>query len=123
MVTLGDDDEVADSEMEPPVITQTLKSLTVQDGNTARLECNVTGRPRPNISWFHESTLIEPSPDFMQFYDNDNLCSLVIKEVFPEDTGKYTVAAKNVLGTTTSSAELLVEDAEGKIVVPPSDEL
>ncbi len=109
-----DDDDEIPGELVPPVVTQALTSLTVEDGSMARLECMVSGKPKPNIAWFHESTLIEPSPDFMQFYDNDNLCSLVIKEVFPEDTGKYTMAAKNTLGKAVCSAELLVEDVEGK---------
>ena len=79
----------------------------------ARLECRVTGRPPPVICWFRDSVRIEPAPDFLQFYDEeDAVCSLVIREVFPEDTGRYTVVAKNPAGTASCSAELVV--LEGK---------
>lgn len=98
----------------PPEVVCALTSVTVLDGEPARLECSVDGNPKPNIAWFRDATLIQPSPDFMQFYDVDNLCTLVIKEVFPEDTGRYTVVAKNALGTATCTAELLVEDSAGK---------
>ena len=91
-----------------PEITHPLQGLEAQDGSLARFECRIHGNPMPSITWFHESTVIAPSPDFLQFYDEDNLCSLIIKEVFPEDTGRYTVVAKNHLGTATSSAELVV---------------
>lgn len=95
-----------------PEITQPLAELQAQDGSLVRFECRIHGNPIPSITWFHESTVITPSPDFLQFFDEDNLCSLVIKEIFPEDTGRYTVVAKNPLGTATSSAELIVTEGE-----------
>ena len=43
-------------------------------------------------------------------YDpDDNLCVLMIREVYPEDAGKYTVVAKNEYGVATCSAELTVK--------------
>ena len=97
----------------PPEVIRVLNSQTVADGSMARLECSVDGNPKPNIAWFRDANLIQPSPDFMQFYDVDNQCSLVIKEVFPEDTGRYTMVAKNPFGTATCSAEVIVEDVAG----------
>ena len=102
---------------QPPIITQGLDDLRVQDGDSARLECSVDGCPKPEILWFREATLIQPSPDFLQFYDADNLCSLVIREVFPEDTGRYTMVAKNMFGTATCSTEIMVE--ENSALQPP----
>ncbi len=87
----------------------------VKDGSSARLECLISGDPKPNIAWFKESSLIAASEDFLQFYDDDNQCSLVIREVYPEDTGKYTVVAKNPSGVATSSADLVIE--EGKTAI------
>lgn len=93
----------------PPVITQGLNELTIRDGESARLECFVEGNPKPNVVWFREATLIQPSPDFMQF-NEENLFSLVIREVFPEDTGRYTMVAKNAYGSATCSTEIMVEE-------------
>ena len=93
----------------PPVFIEPLSSQVVIDGSPVQLDCKISGWPRPNITWFRESTLLRPSPDFMQFYDEDNLCSLVIKEVYPEDNGRYTVVAKNLHGTATCSCDLIVE--------------
>ena len=71
-------------------------------------ECVISGNPKPLIGWFHEVSVVEQSPEFMQFYDEDQLCSLVIKETYPEDTGRYTVVAKNKFGTATCAADLVV---------------
>jgi len=43
------------------------------------------------------------------FYDDDNVATLIIREVFPEDAGQFTVVAKNAAGFTSSTTELIVE--------------
>lgn len=43
------------------------------------------------------------------FYNEDNVATLVIREVFPEDAGTYTCVAKNAAGFASSSTELIVE--------------
>lgn len=110
-IVIPDGEEIEGAPCDPE-ITQALDSLTIQDGNMARLECMVVGNPKPRITWFHESTIVKPSPDFLQFYDDDNKCSLIVKEVFPEDTGRYTVVAKNPYGVATCSADMTVEQGE-----------
>ena len=98
----------------PPTVTEPFRSQTVRDGDSVRFQCTITGNPRPNIAWFHGSKLIKPSPEFRQFYDmSDHVCSLDIREAFPEDTGRYTVVAKNERGTADCSADLSVCENEG----------
>lgn len=42
------------------------------------------------------------------YYTEENVSDLIIKEVFPEDAGTFTVVAKNVVGYTSCSCELIV---------------
>ena len=99
-------------EVEPtePDIRRPLESQTVQDGSSTRMECMISGDPKPNVTWFKEAKVIQPSDDFLQFHDDDNMVSLVIREVFPEDAGRYMVVAKNPSGTASCSAELVIEE-------------
>lgn len=53
--------------------------------------------------------MIKPSEELWPEISPDGTCSLVIREVFPEDAGTFTVVAKNQFGTATSSAQLVVE--------------
>lgn len=46
------------------------------------------------------------------FYDDNNLCALVIKETYPEDSGRYTVVAKSPAGTASATVDLIVEGKE-----------
>ena len=112
-LTLTTADEEFKGQGEAPVVQEPITPQCVSDGSPAMFECVITGNPKPLIGWFHEVGVVENSPDFMQFYDEDNLCSLVIKETYPEDTGRYTVVAKNKFGTATCAADLVVVGKTG----------
>ena len=86
-----------------------LECLDVSAGETATFECQVEGNPRPTITWFRHSAIIKPSDRIQLYYDEDNTAKLIIKEVYPEDSGRYTVVAKNVVGATTYTVELDVD--------------
>lgn len=43
------------------------------------------------------------------YYDDDNVATLVIREVFPEDAGTFTCVAKNAAGFASSTTELTVD--------------
>merc|ERR1719394_2007742 len=92
-----------------PKITEKVKSQRAPDGAAVEFVCKVEGHPRPQITWFRQTAIIKPSPDFQIYYDDNNMATLVIKEVFPEDAGTFTCVAKNCVGFASSSAELAVE--------------
>lgn len=43
------------------------------------------------------------------FYDEDNVATLIIRDVFPEDAGTFTCVAKNAAGFASSTTELIVD--------------
>jgi len=96
-----------------PQVIEPLQSASVQDGDGVQFRCVIVGNPQPDISWFHSSRPIKPSAEFRAVYDvGTNVCCFDIREVFPEDTGRYTVVAKNCFGSATSSADLSVRENE-----------
>lgn len=78
-------------------------------GETATFECQVEGNPRPTVTWFRHSTIIKTSERIQIFYDEDNTAKLVIKETYPEDSGRYTVVAKNAIGSKSYTVDLNVD--------------
>ena len=92
-----------------PVFIEPLRTTKVKDGKSVTLSCQVTANPRPILVWYRQSTPIPECEDFDIVHDDEDISSLTIKEVFPEDSGKYTCVAKNIAGVATTSAELLVE--------------
>lgn len=92
-----------------PIFVEKLRPKHTPDGSTVQFECQVEGFPRPQITWFRQTAIIKPSQDFQMYYDDDNVATLVIREVFPEDAGTFTCVAKNAAGFASSTTELIVE--------------
>lgn len=62
-----------------------------------RLEVHFKGYPPPVITWYRDNFEIQPSHDF-QIVTTETTSKLSIPEVFPEDTGMFTVKAYNMYG-------------------------
>ena len=91
-----------------PEIIEPLQTTKVKDGKPVTLRCRIKGTPMPTVAWFRQSTQIPATEEFKIAIDGD-VATLTIEEVYPEDSGKYTCVAKNQAGTSSTSAELLVE--------------
>ena len=87
--------------------------VEAREGETARFQCRVFSKPKPEIEWYRDDTLIEDS-EGLSFDTKDGCEILTIHEVSACDEAEYKVLARNPLGTATSSAELLVEEAVKK---------
>ncbi|KAM3834666.1 myopalladin isoform 2-T3 [Vipera latastei] len=98
-----------------PVFTKMLQNISASEGQLVVFECRVKGAPSPKVEWYREGTLIEDSPDFRilqkkprSMAEPEEICTLVIAEIFSEDSGSFTCTASNKYGTVSSSAHLIV---------------
>ncbi|XP_041644955.1 myopalladin isoform X2 [Cheilinus undulatus] len=92
-----------------------LQELLASEGQLVVLECRVKGLPSPQVDWYRDGKVIQDSPDFRilqkkprSLADSEEICTLVIAEVFPEDSGSFTCVASNKYGTIKSTASLKV---------------
>ncbi|NWZ42067.1 MYPN protein, partial [Brachypodius atriceps] len=97
-----------------PVFTKMLQDISASEGQLVVFECRVKGAPSPKVEWYREGTLIEDSPDFRILQKSMflEICTLVIAEVFSEDSGSFTCTASNKYGTVSSIAHLSVRAPE-----------
>ncbi|KAG8435260.1 hypothetical protein GDO86_013275 [Hymenochirus boettgeri] len=110
-----------------PVFTKSLQDLTACEGQLVVFESRVKGSPSPKVEWYREGSLIQDSPDFRilqkkprSMAEPEEICTLVIAEVFPEDSGMFTCTASNKYGTTSSIAYLTVKGANESNTCPIS---
>ncbi|XP_068626397.1 obscurin [Battus philenor] len=95
----------------PRFITRPQETVVLQR-RTARIEARVTGVPYPEIKWYKDWQPIAPSARIkMQFIEPDTVI-LVIHDAILKDEGLYSVSARNVAGSVSSSAMLHVEESE-----------
>ncbi|XP_077206905.1 myopalladin isoform X2 [Paroedura picta] len=102
-----------------PVFTKMLQNISASEGQLVVFEGRVKGAPSPKVEWYREGTLIEDSPDFRilqkkprSMAEPEEICTLVIAEVFSEDSGSFTCTASNKYGTVSSMAQLTVKGPE-----------
>ena len=95
-----------------PMFTVPLRSVSVpQEGSPARLQCSISAEPPATITWFLEGEVLH-DPDLYYFASSrlSNTHSLLIREVFSEDTGSYECQATNPHGIASSTARLTLEN-------------
>ena len=113
-----------------PEIAEPLKDVTVVEGEPATLECELKGEPQPDIEWFRDGKQLEESKRVRMEFDGE-VCSLTLKPSELDDEGEYKCVARNELGSASTKAELLVNEANRKpeftqelknIIVQPGEE-
>lgn len=78
------------------------------DGDAVDFVAKVTGTEPIEAKWSKNKKPIASSDVHKISYDKGT-CRLYISEVFPEDSGEYTVEVKNKIGSAMSMASLQVK--------------
>ncbi|XP_030627026.1 palladin isoform X2 [Chanos chanos] len=99
----------------PPTFTKLLQDVQATEGQVVVLESRVRGSSPLRVQWFRQGQEIQDSPDFRILQkkprstaEPEEICTLVIAEVFPEDGGLFCCTATNQYGSVSSSAQLTV---------------
>uniref|UniRef100_A0A673ANV5 Ig-like domain-containing protein n=1 Tax=Sphaeramia orbicularis TaxID=375764 RepID=A0A673ANV5_9TELE len=88
-------------------------SLTVDEGGSARFECDVEGEPSPLIVWMHEGTPVGSSARH-HIVSTRSSSSLDIVAVEMSDGGSYTLVVENTGGKQEAHFTLTVRKSESK---------
>ena len=94
-----------------PVVFVSPKTLTVNEGESASLQCSVSGNPKPVLKWSKLNSLSQINNS------KESGGKLLLKNVAGNDAGKYNCSAVNILGKAHALVELVVN---GKFVVTPA---
>ncbi|XP_041975027.1 obscurin-like isoform X5 [Aricia agestis] len=93
-----------------PRITKSLVDMTVDAGQTLKLEVEVEGCPEPRIKWYKDGKEVTTDARIRierdtQRLENYNLTVTLVKE---EDGGDYEVIAENEFGSVSSKSTVTV---------------
>ncbi|NXY67332.1 PALLD protein, partial [Glareola pratincola] len=99
-----------------PVFTKGLQNIRATKGQLVVFECRIRATPTLQVHWYREYDPIIDSADFRilrkssvpEFVISEEVCTLVITEAFPEDSGIFKCVAENEFGSAASSAHLSV---------------
>ena len=104
-----------------PQFTKKIQPCRAVEGESAQFVCEFSGEPAPEITWYRENFTIKNSKDF-QIVTTSTKSTLIIREVYVEDSGVFSVKAENAGGSAKTSANLVVEERQeaGAGIVPPN---
>lgn len=104
----------------PAKILNKPQSLTVEEGDLARFECDVDGEPAPSITWLREGAVIGSSARH-HIVSTQHNSHLEISAVESSDEGSYTVLVENTEGKQEACFTLTIRKSisKEKVVAPP----
>ncbi|XP_060621326.2 myotilin isoform X4 [Anolis sagrei] len=98
-----------------PIFIKGIQNITASKGQLVVFECRIRASHKFQVRWYREHNQIMDSADFRILRKKASLsmmpeevCTLVITEAFPEDSGIFKCIAENEFGTVASSARLIV---------------
>ncbi|XGW29138.1 hypothetical protein V3C99_008720 [Haemonchus contortus] len=101
----------------PPEIISQLSDQSVEPGRGATFECEITGSPRPEYSWFKGMKELVDTSRFTILSKGDKQI-LMVNHANPEDADEYTCRATNKFGTKSTRAQLLLM-SKPRVFLPP----
>ncbi|XP_049450272.1 titin-like [Epinephelus fuscoguttatus] len=114
---LDETDEAQLERLYKPVFVMKPASCKCSEGQTARFDLKVVGRPMPDTYWFHNGQQVVSDYTHKIVVKEDGTQSLIIVPAMPHDSGEWTVIAQNRAGRSSISVTLTV-DAKETLVRP-----
>lgn len=97
---------------EAPCVVSELKNIRCPEGNTAVLECAITGEPAPEVTWFCDDVCLEIKSGKYRAEVEDKVYRLYINSFTHADAGVYRCVASNKLGEVTSVSDVSLQAAQ-----------
>lgn len=91
-----------------PQFTMRLRDRRVQCTYPVRLTCQTLSVPSATISWQKDGVDLKED-NRIAFFQEDNFSTLEISRTYLEDSGQYTVTARNDLGSVSCHCNLIVD--------------
>ncbi|XP_050970501.1 M-protein, striated muscle isoform X2 [Labeo rohita] len=107
--------------------------VTIQEGKSLNLTCNISGDPVPEVTWLKNEREMVSNDHYILKFESGKFASFTITSVNTADSGKYSILVKNKYGTESGDFTLNViesmgdygvvsylADADGNVTVGPT---
>lgn len=94
---------------EAPFMVSELVDISCSEGNTAVLECTISGEPTPEVTWCYGNNSIMTTSGKYRVEVDDKINRLYVNSFTYSDAGKYKCVARNKLGEVKSISNVSVQ--------------
>lgn len=103
-----------------PKFLEPLMDVCVLEGHELILECKVSGKPLPQITWYKDGLELFLENRMLHYTDRKGVCRLNIMRVHGGDAGRYSCEAANKAGKDFTHCEVrLTEDPRASRLTSP----
>uniref|UniRef100_A0A4W3JPQ2 Myomesin-1 n=2 Tax=Callorhinchus milii TaxID=7868 RepID=A0A4W3JPQ2_CALMI len=92
--------------------------VTIQEGKSLNLTCNIWGDPVPSVSWLKNDKELLGDAHLILKFEAGKFATFTITEVGNTDSGKYSILVKNKYGTETGDFTVMAHYVPGIKLIP-----
>ncbi|XP_064188960.1 M-protein, striated muscle isoform X2 [Anguilla rostrata] len=89
--------------------------VTIQEGKSLNLSCNISGEPVPEVTWLKNEKGLVSDDHYILKFESGKFANFIITNVTTADSGKYSILVKNKYGTESGDFTLVVTEAVGDL--------
>ncbi|KAG7488543.1 hypothetical protein MATL_G00035010 [Megalops atlanticus] len=82
--------------------------VTIQEGKSLNLTCNISGDPVPEVTWLKNEREMVSDDHYVLKFEQGKFASFTITTVSTADSGKYSILVKNKYGTESGDFTLYI---------------
>ncbi|XP_059018852.1 myosin light chain kinase, smooth muscle isoform X1 [Mustela lutreola] len=94
------------------------QSQEISEDQTVKFRCEVSGTPKPEVTWFLEGAPVRRREGMVEMYEEGGCHYLCLLRARPRDSGSYSCTASNVRGQVSCGWNLLVKRLAALEVAP-----
>ncbi|ETN69439.1 immunoglobulin I-set domain protein, partial [Necator americanus] len=103
-----------------PKFIELLANRSVFENEEIVLECSVTGKPTPTITWYKDGLKLMFENRMLHYTDRKGITRLNIMKATPRDSGEYTCEAANPLGKDFTHSHVHVNGSSKEMFLSSS---
>ncbi|XP_064427080.1 myosin light chain kinase, smooth muscle isoform X4 [Mirounga angustirostris] len=90
------------------------RSVTTSLGQSVLMSCAIAGDPFPTVHWLRDGKALSKDAGHFEVLQNEDVFTLVLKDVQPWHAGQYEILLKNRVGECSCQVSLTLQSSPGR---------
>ncbi|XP_023383342.1 myosin light chain kinase, smooth muscle [Pteropus vampyrus] len=93
------------------------RSVTASLGQSVLISCAIAGDPFPTVHWLRDGKALSKDTGHFEVLQNEDVFTLVLKNVQPWHAGQYEILLKNRVGECSCQVSLMLQSSPARVTL------